>query len=740
MNGRILFITHQLSRTGAPIVLLDMIKLCKRERADIDVITMMDGELGEQLHNMGIDYKIMERFYPEKERLLSEWSRYNLVVANTIVTYEVIHVLNGSKIPVIWWLHEGRQYFEYFASVIPHFGTIGSNIHTYAVSPYVKSVIKDIYKCDVPMMHFAVYGYEGEADKHYARKRDVVKFLTAGTFSKIKGQDVLAAAIRMLPDEYMKKAEFSFCGNEAAVDEEVYTSVCELEKDYNNVHMLHQLTRQQTISCMEDADCLIVPSRIEPLSAVAIEMMMTGGTVLCTDVCGIAYYVEDGENGYVTSSDDPQRLAESIIRVIDDYDNWEHIGKIGHQTYMKHFSREAVEPDIVRIVEKYMNLSKRIIFIKGKLETLDYFIDQLADSADKLGIEYYIINTGIPESYGEALEEYVKLGRCAVFMINQIGLLLSENGQNYWKERNIPVYDLIVDHPYNYADALECPPADINVIVIDRNHEKFIRKYYPEIRNIYFMPDGENEAEGRMQYKDRPIDILYVGDCQLSTPFIEIPDMSDKGMEMYSTVYNILLQKPGLSIEETMELYFEAKGGYTKEQVKQYILNYGFIISDNVRRYYKLKTMHALESTGASIVIYGKGWDARDEAWQPNVSINARISSEECNRMLGKAKIGLNCMPWFKDGCSERVFNIMLNGAVCLTDTSKYLLERFEHGNELVFYNLEDMEKMKQNVCWLLENPNAASQIAQAGYEAAIRNDTWLCRMGEIAKMMGKMR
>ena len=433
MNGRILFITHQLSRTGAPIVLLDMIKLCKRERADIDVITMMDGELGEQLHNMGIDYKIMERFYPEKERLLSEWSRYNLVVANTIVTYEVIHVLNGSKIPVIWWLHEGRQYFEYFASVIPHFGTIGSNIHTYAVSPYVKSVIKDIYKCDVPMMHFAVYGYEGEADKHYARKRDVVKFLTAGTFSKIKGQDVLAAAIRMLPDEYMKKAEFSFCGNEAAVDEEVYTSVCELEKDYNNVHMLHQLTRQQTISCMEDADCLIVPSRIEPLSAVAIEMMMTGGTVLCTDVCGIAYYVEDGENGYVTSSDDPQRLAESIIRVIDDYDNWEHIGKIGHQTYMKHFSREAVEPDIVRIVEKYMNLSKRIIFIKGKLETLDYFIDQLADSADKLGIEYYIINTGIPESYGEALEEYVKLGRCAVFMINQIGLLLSENGQNYWK-------------------------------------------------------------------------------------------------------------------------------------------------------------------------------------------------------------------------------------------------------------------------------------------------------------------
>ncbi len=736
MKGRILFITHQLSRTGAPIVLVDVMRLCKREGADIDVITMMDGELGEQLHSMGIDYKIMERFYPEKDRLLSEWSRYNLVIANTLVTYEAIHVLNGSSIPVIWWIHEGRQYFEYFASVIPHFGTIGSNIHAYAVSPYVKAVIKDIYKCDVPILHFAVDGYEGEADKHYARKRDVVKFLTAGTFSKIKGQDILAAAIRMLPDEYMKKAEFGFCGNEAAVDEEVYLSVCRLEKDYNNVHLLHQLTRQQTIACMEAADCLIVPSRIEPLPTVSIEMMMTGGAVLCTDVCGIAYYLKDGENGYITSSNNPQMLAESIMRVIDDYDNWKNIGKNGHQTYMKHFSREAVESEMIRMIDKYMNPCKRIIFIKGELETLDYFVDQLIAGADKMGIEYYVINTRIPESYGAALEKYVKAGRCAVVMINQIGLLLNENGKNYWKERNIPVYDLIVDHPYNFYDALDCPPTDMNVIVIDRNHEKFIRKYYPAIKNIYFMPNGGNEAAGKMQYKDRPIDILYVGDCNPPTPFIEIPDMADKGIELYSTVYNILIQNPGLTIEEGMELYFETKGGYTKEQIKHYILQYCFIISDNVRRYFKLRIMHALESTGAGIVIYGNGWDAYDEAWKSNVSINPRISSDECNRMLGKAKIGLNCMPWFKDGCSERVFNIMLNGAVCLTDTSGYLLERFGHGNELVFYNLDDMDEMKQNVMWLLENPDEASRIAQAGYEAAIRNDTWECRMREIMGMM----
>ncbi len=58
-----------------------------------------------------------------------------------------------------------------------------------------------------------------------------------------------------------------------------------------------------------------------------------------------------------------------------------------------------------------MNLSKRIIFIKGKLETLDYFIDQLADSADKLGIEYYIINTGFLKATVRLLKNMCKAGR-----------------------------------------------------------------------------------------------------------------------------------------------------------------------------------------------------------------------------------------------------------------------------------------------------------------------------------------
>lgn len=48
--------------------------------------------------------------------------------------------------------------------------------------------------------------------------------------------------------------------------------------------------------------------------------------------------------------------------------------------------------------------------------------------------------------------------------------------------------------------------------------------------------------------------------------------------------------------------------------------------------------------------------------------------------MLADAKVSLNVMPWFKDGAHDRVFNSILNGAVCVTDPSRYLEEELHEG------------------------------------------------------------
>lgn len=351
-NKKILVITHQLSRTGAPIVLLDMIRVCKNEGYKIDVITMQDGELRADIEEMNISVRVQERFVNHAQEFYQFARGYDLVIANTLITFEAIHVLNHSDLSVLWWLHEGKQYFEYFASVLPDFHSLTSNIHIFSVGHYVQRVIGEMYGYTTEILHFGVEDIP-RSRKNGGMKDGTIKFLTAGTYSKVKAQDVLTEAIRRLPKEYLAQTEFIFCGNEQMYDEQVYVSVKELSEEYENVTMLSQLSREKMLELMEVCDCLIVPSRIDPIPTVAVEMMMKEGICLCTEVCGVAHYMDDGVNGFTVPPEDAEALRDKIIFITEHKTELAQLKKNGRKIYEAYFSQEAVRPYLLRLIDEY---------------------------------------------------------------------------------------------------------------------------------------------------------------------------------------------------------------------------------------------------------------------------------------------------------------------------------------------------------------------------------------------------
>lgn len=351
-HKKILVITHQLSRTGAPIVLLDMMRAYWRHGYRLEVIAMMDGELRGDIEEMGIPLTVQEHFLQQSEEFFAYARGFDLVVANTLITFEAVHLLKYLKVPVLWWLHEGRQYFEYFANVLPDFRTLPPNIHVFSVGHYVQEVIEDLYGVHTEILHFGV----ADLPSSKIRENDTnkVRFLTAGTYSRVKAQDVLAEAIRRLPREYLTRAEFFFCGNEQMYDESVFLPVKQLCADYENVTLLHQLSRRETLEWMEKCDCLIVPSRVDPIPTVAAEMMMKGNLCLCTDVCGIAHYMKDGVNGFTVPPEDADALADKIKYVIDCCEELEPIRQAGREIYERYFSMDVFEKNIMELAERYM--------------------------------------------------------------------------------------------------------------------------------------------------------------------------------------------------------------------------------------------------------------------------------------------------------------------------------------------------------------------------------------------------
>ena len=104
------------------------------------------------------------------------------------------------------------------------------------------------------------------------------------------------------------------------------------------------------------------------------------------------------------------------------------------------------------------------------------------------------------------------------------------------------------------------------------------------------------------------------------------------------------------------------------------------------------------------------------------------LNSEGCLRKLCQTKLSLNVMPWFKNGAHDRIFNSMLNGAVCLTDSSIYLDEILHDGKDCVLYSLAEMERLPEMAKELLADPDRMQAVADAGYELAQAGHTWAHR------------
>ncbi|MBO6215568.1 MAG: glycosyltransferase, partial [Lachnospiraceae bacterium] len=424
----LLFITHQLSRTGAPIVFLDMIRIYREEGHRITVISLLDGPLRGEIEAMGIPVSIKDDFFADRVEFGPYAESFDAVFCNTLITYQVIHVLNGSLTPVIWWIHEGEQYFEYFKKVLPDFSKLSGNIRVLSVGHYVWEVIKRRYGVETGILHFGIKDSHGSrAGKVGAvdpQSRGLVRFVISGTYSKVKGQDVLCKAIRDLPGELMDRCEFIFCGNEENVDDEVFSEVVSLVRDYDNVKKYASLPREEMIEMMGTMDYLIVPSRIDPIPTVAAEAMMMHKPCIITDICGIAHYLKDGENALLCGAEDKDGLATKIgeaIQISMDANPSKYIdmAESAREIYDKHFSDKVFKPRILSLLSEERKKEK-LIFTVGVYDILDIFTYEMIPEFERLGYETLLFDTSdMVHSLGK-LYDFIKTPVKACITFNNL--------------------------------------------------------------------------------------------------------------------------------------------------------------------------------------------------------------------------------------------------------------------------------------------------------------------------------
>jgi spore maturation protein CgeB len=92
-------------------------------------------------------------------------------------------------------------------------------------------------------------------------------------------------------------------------------------------------------------------------------------------------------------------------------------------------------------------------------------------------------------------------------------------------------------------------------------------------------------------------------------------------------------------------------------------------------------------------------------------------------------------MSWHKAGMTERIANIMLSGAVCISDETTYLRDNFIEDEEIVLFKLDKLEELPGKINRLLEDDALRKQISKNAYEKAKREHTWEKRAQELLEL-----
>ena len=148
-----------------------------------------------------------------------------------------------------------------------------------------------------------------------------------------------------------------------------------------------------------------------------------------------------------------------------------------------------------------------IIYFIGVYDTLDLFTGKLREAFETMDYASFVYDARLPQSKDALLsllaESTAPEREFSCVTFNNLGYNLDmevpapaqsvrENDaciqkggtRNVWEYYGIPYLNILMDHPFHYEKPLRLAPETSVVLCTDRNHVKYIRRYFKN-KTIY---------------------------------------------------------------------------------------------------------------------------------------------------------------------------------------------------------------------------------------------------------------
>ncbi|SKA62340.1 Glycosyl-transferase family 4 [Succinivibrio dextrinosolvens DSM 3072] len=343
MNKKILLVSHELSLTGAPLVLLRVATILRKKGFLIDLFSYKFGALKSNFEDLGIqvaEIRDRSRFLIQISR--KQLSSYALIICNTVMTYKAVDVFQRYNIPVIWYIHESSIFLEKLIDEKREVEPILRNFYNiYTVSDYTKKCLSK-YNNNCKVINNCVE----DCFCGYSPKNNKIRFGFIGSIIKEKGVNSLIDAFLRLK-ECCDNISLSIAGN---YENEFGLKLKTAISDKKEIKWLGPVKDRAKDEFFSSIDILCVPSDEESSSLVLFEAASRGLAVIATEKNGACSIIRNRLDSLVIPSNDCENLYNAMLCLVKNPNKVDYMKKAMRENYLSCATIDIFQQNLLKMV------------------------------------------------------------------------------------------------------------------------------------------------------------------------------------------------------------------------------------------------------------------------------------------------------------------------------------------------------------------------------------------------------
>ena len=382
--------------------------------------------------------------------------------------------------------------------------------------------------------------------------------------------------------------------------------------------------------------------------------------------------------------------------------------------------------------------SRPILVYKGDdicYNVLNVFAEQFGSALERIGKRVVYFDCGSQKL--EKLTRFMHQHFQAVIGVQSWLFSIKMKDEIHYLHEYIygPKYNFIFDHPVWMRKHLLHRYPDFYVLTHDENYVAFIKRYFGR-EAILFTPAGMiSDEAGECE---RIYDITFVGTWgNYWNEVLMIHQMERKKRFIANRFLLKMRRCPDITAEQALAEVLAERGIQMCDAEFLELLYELRRVIYCVMHYYRDRVLHSILESGLRLDAFGDSWESCPLKCFPNLVCHPNVTVEESLKIWKQSKLSLNIMSWHKGGFTERMANIMLAGAVLVTDATTYLDGRYGE-EDLLSFRLLERDGLPERIKRLLEDDVLRQKLAENGRQKTLREHTWETRAEEFAQLLQK--